>query len=77
MPVQEAAARREIQQHGAGKYRHRPARHFLREQPSEDSFTPWHGPLASLAPLTCLPAGWMQKVDPGPIPLLDPATIPA
>jgi hypothetical protein len=49
----------------------------LREQPSEDSFTPWHGPLASLAPLTCLPAGWMQKVDPGPIPLLDPATIPA
>jgi hypothetical protein len=36
-----------------------------------------HGLPVSVTPLTRQAAEWVQKVDPYPIPLLDPATIPA
>jgi hypothetical protein len=42
MLVEEAAARREIQQNGASQDRQRPARRLSCEDPSEDSPTPLH-----------------------------------
>ena len=71
--VEQAPARREIQQHGAGQHGHRPA-HAC---PSKNSPTQLHDLPVSVTPLTLQPAEWVQKVDPYPIPLLDPATIPA
>ena len=73
MLVQQASARSEIQQHGASQHGHRPA-HVC---PSENSPTQLHDLPDSVTPLTPEPAEWVQKVDPYPITLLDPATIPA
>jgi hypothetical protein len=42
VPVKQAAARREIQQHGASQHRHRSARGFSCEEPSENSPTQLH-----------------------------------
>jgi hypothetical protein len=44
MVVEETSAGREIQQNGARKHRHRPARRFSCEDSSEDSPTPLHDP---------------------------------
>jgi len=73
MLVEQAPARREIQQHGASQHGHRTAY----AGPSENSPTQLHGLPVSVTPLTRQAAEWVQKVDPYPIPLLDPATIPA
>jgi hypothetical protein len=73
MLVEQAAARREIQQHGASQHCQRPA-HASR---SENSPTQLHDLPVSVTSLTRQPAEWVQKIDPYPITLLDPATIPA
>ena len=71
--VEQAPARREIQQHGAGQHGHRPA-HAC---PSKNSPTQLHDLPVSVTSLSRQAAEWVQKVDPYPITLLDPATIPA
>ena len=71
--VEQAAARREIQQNGTSQHGYR-APHT---GPSENGPTRLHDLPASVTPLTRQPAEWVQKVDPCPVRFLDPATIPS
>jgi hypothetical protein len=73
MLVEQAAARRKIQQNGACQHCQRLARY----SPPEDRSAQLHGPQPSLTPLTHDPSTLVRKADLYLFPLLDPATIPA